>query len=95
MKKNNIFNTANGRAAIERLSQYPSTNIRYGYVHRYGEDKVREELADAAGRTVYMKVCYDSHEPDDIAIYKYEGDTPYRIRIPIMPTVLISLKPIA
>lgn len=92
MKQNNIFNNKNGRDALARVREYKKTNIRYSYIEKFGIEKVEADLKDALGREdCSVKVCTETHQPMDlIKFYWYAGKT-YKVHIPVMPTVIISI----
>lgn len=86
----NVFDTEFGVAAINRLRKFGKTNIRYEMIEQHGLERVQQDLNKKAGYACTVRICYDSHTPDDFVRYFYRNDTAYTVRIPIMPTVIIE-----
>lgn len=88
----NIFKTFDyAKKSIERLEKYGKTNIRFSLIEDYGEERVLRDL-----RRLYPKVTlfvdYDSHQPDQIRDWLYDGGvTKMTVMYPIMPLVIISI----
>ena len=90
--KDNIFKTFDyAKKSIERLEKHGKTNIRFSLIEDYGEERVLRDL-----RRLYPKVTlfvdYDSHQPDQIRDWLYDGGiTKMTVMYPIMPLVIISI----
>lgn len=91
--EDNIFKTFDyAKKSIERLEKYGKTNIRFSLIEDYGEERVLRDL-----RRLYPKVTlfvdYDSHQPDQIRDWLYDGGvTKMTVMYPFMPLVIISIE---
>ena len=91
-KSKNIFLTdENANRALIRLKSYGKTCINYNYVERFGLKSLTAQLRAVAGPSAKIKISTEAFEPYDfIRLIPMKGQE-VRVRVPIMPPVILSL----
>ena len=89
----NVFLTSeDAKKALRRLKTYGRTNIRYSYIDWFGLDRLISDLREVAGPKANIKISTETFEPSDFIRLVPQDGKEIRVRVPIMPTVVLSLK---